>query len=105
MNARRVLPFLLMVGAVMMLMQHKRREFMGQCEEGEKRAKGSMEDALAAEKVHAQLYAQAQAAVAAAADATFGSVFVCGVCGFTIEGDAPDKCPVCSAPKDKLVTF
>ena len=38
MYARRVLPFLLMVGAVMMLMQHKRREFMGQCEEGEKRA-------------------------------------------------------------------
>ncbi len=37
MYARRVVPFLLMAGAVMMIMQHKRHEFMGQCEEGEQR--------------------------------------------------------------------
>ena len=35
MYARRVLPFLLMAGAVMMIMSHKRHEFTGQCEEGE----------------------------------------------------------------------
>jgi rubrerythrin len=25
-------------------------------------------------------------------------IFVCQVCGNTVEGDAPDKCPICSAP-------
>jgi rubrerythrin len=29
--------------------------------------------------------------------------FVCGICGFTYEGnDAPDKCPQCGAPKGKF---
>ena len=36
MYARRVVPILLMAGAVMMIMKHKRREIMGQCEEHEK---------------------------------------------------------------------
>ena len=31
------------------------------------------------------------------------AIHVCAVCGFTMEGDAPDKCPVCGAPKDKFV--
>ena len=35
MVARRVLPFLLIAGGVMMFMRHKRLELMGQCEEGE----------------------------------------------------------------------
>ncbi len=37
MYARRVVPFLLMAGAVMMIMQRKQHEFMGRCEEGEPR--------------------------------------------------------------------
>ena len=37
MYAHRVLPMLLVAGTVMMIMQHKRHEFMGQCEEGEQR--------------------------------------------------------------------
>ena len=37
MYARRIVPFLLIAGAVMMLMHHKRHEFIGQSEEGEKR--------------------------------------------------------------------
>jgi hypothetical protein len=37
MYARRVLPFLLIAGGVMMFMRHKRLELMGQCEEGEQR--------------------------------------------------------------------
>jgi hypothetical protein len=35
MYARRVVPFLLIAGGVMMFMHHKRLELMGQCEEGE----------------------------------------------------------------------
>jgi hypothetical protein len=38
MYARRVLPFLLIAGGVMMIMKHARLEMMGQCEEGEQQA-------------------------------------------------------------------
>ena len=37
MYARKVVPILLMGGAVMMIMSHKRHELMGQCEEGAQR--------------------------------------------------------------------
>ena len=30
------------------------------------------------------------------------SSFVCEVCGNTVYGQAPDKCPVCGAPKGKF---
>lgn len=73
--------------------------------EEEKRALGSMQDAMAAEKVHAGLYERARASASASADVELPTVYVCGVCGFTMEGEAPDKCPVCGAPKDKFVTF
>lgn len=66
--------------------------------EGEKKALGSMGDALAAEKVHAALYARAKAAIAAGKDMELPRVWVCPVCGYTMEGDeAPDRCPICNA--------
>ena len=37
MVARRVVPFLLIAGGVMMFMHHKRQELRGQCEVGEQR--------------------------------------------------------------------
>jgi rubrerythrin len=73
--------------------------------QGEKTAEMFLSAALAAEKVHAGIYKAAQAAVAAGRDIEAKPIHVCGVCGFTVEGDAPDKCPVCGAPKDKFVEF
>ncbi len=73
--------------------------------QGEKRALRSMGDALAAEKVHAALYAAAQAAVAAGKDAAVSTVWVCEVCGFTGEGEPPEKCPICGAVHTKLRKF
>jgi rubrerythrin len=35
----------------------------------------------------------------------FKPLHVCSTCGFTVEGDAPDTCPVCGAAKAKFVTF
>ena len=29
--------------------------------------------------------------------------YVCTVCGYVAEGEAPEKCPTCGAPKDKFV--
>jgi rubrerythrin len=71
----------------------------------EKRAQGSMEDALAAEKVHQGLYAAAKEAAGAGKDTELADVYVCGVCGYTMEGEAPDVCPVCGAPHARFAKF
>jgi rubrerythrin len=73
--------------------------------QGEKAAETFFNYALAAEKVHSGMYQAAQEAVAAGRDIGFRPVHVCSVCGFTMEGDAPDTCPVCGSPKVKFVTF
>jgi rubrerythrin len=81
-------------------------EFMQAAEaEGEKRALTSMHDAMEAEKVHARLYTRAKEATAAGGDLTTLALFVCPVCGYTMEGEAPERCPVCNAPSSKFVTF
>ncbi len=73
--------------------------------DGEKRAAGSMHDAMEAEKVHAGLYARARESVTGGADMATVAIFVCPVCGYTMEGEAPERCPVCGAPSSKFVTF
>jgi len=73
--------------------------------QGEKAAETYFNYALEAEKVHHGMYQAAAESVAAGRDIAFKPIHVCSVCGFTMEGDAPDKCPVCGAPKDKFVTF
>ncbi len=73
--------------------------------QGEKTAETFFNWALAAEKVHAGMYRTARAAVETGGDIDFKPIHVCSTCGFTMEGDAPDKCPVCGALKDKFVTF
>ncbi len=81
-------------------------EYMAVAEQqGEKKALDSMEDALAAEKVHAGLYAKAKEAVAAGKDVDLGTVWVCEACGFTGEGEPPDRCPICGAVHTKLRKF
>ncbi len=73
--------------------------------QGEKTAETFLKAALAAEKVHAGIYRAAWAAVESGRDIDPKPIQVCSVCGYTVEGDAPDKCPVCGAPKDKFVAF
>lgn len=50
-----------------------------------------------AEKSHAELYQKALNEFDGNNDYYF-----CSVCGFIHEGSAPDKCPVCGAPKEKF---
>ena len=71
----------------------------------EKRAQRSFEWAYAAEQTHKALFEKAKKAVKDKDDVELGPVQVCEVCGYTLEGDAPDKCPVCNAHKDKFNTF
>lgn len=51
--------------------------------------------ALQAEKVHSKLYGRARETIAAKKALDVAAVFVCETCGYTFEGAAPDKCPVC----------
>ena len=74
-------------------------------EDEEPQAVFTTKAALAAEKVHQSLYRKAREAAVKGVDAELGPIHVCGVCGFTVEGEAPDKCPVCGAPRDKFVKF
>jgi rubrerythrin len=74
-------------------------------DQGEKMATTYFNFALAAEKVHAELYKRAKESVDKGQDLGYFPIQVCSVCGFTVEGDAPDKCPVCGAPKEKFVKY
>jgi rubrerythrin len=73
--------------------------------QGEQSALTSLGRAMAAEKVHAGIYTKAREAVDRGDDYGSAPVHVCSVCGFTMEGPAPDKCPVCGTPKQKFVEF
>ena len=71
----------------------------------EKAAVRSNSWALEAEKVHAGMYEMARQAVLAGEDAIVGDVYICQLCGWTVEGDAPDKCPLCGARREKFTKF
>ena len=71
----------------------------------ERQAKRSMGDALETEKIHLALYETAKAAINAGGDAAFDNLWICDVCGWTGEGEAPDQCPLCKAKKERLQRF
>jgi rubrerythrin len=72
-------------------------------QEGDKPAEFSFKFALAVEEIHHGLYQEAIAAVKSSSDLPARKVYVCPVCGNTVYDSAPDKCPVCSAPKVKFL--
>ena len=63
-------------------------------EEGNKTAERSFVFANEVEKVHAELYQNALDNLDSLEAADY---YVCSVCGMTVEHEAPDRCPVCSA--------
>lgn len=67
--------------------------------EGEKAAKTSFMNANAVEEVHAGLY---QKYLDNIASIPIAEIFVCQVCGNTVEAAAPDVCPICGSPKAKF---
>jgi rubrerythrin len=70
------------------------------------RVMGGIQDtaanAMAVEETHHDLYTQALEAVKAGKDLSQTQIFVCPVCGHTVLGEAPDKCPVCGALKARF---
>lgn len=64
--------------------------------EGNKGALRSFNFANAVEKIHHALYQKALDNLGKNAETDY---YVCGICGYTAEGEAPDECPVCKAKK------
>lgn len=63
--------------------------------EGHKEAERSFIFANEVEKIHAGLYQKMLDNLDSASEAF--DYYVCPICGFTAEKDAPDTCPVCNA--------
>lgn len=71
----------------------------------EKGAQRSIHYALEAEKIHAAMYSRAKEAVKSGKDLEVGQIYICSVCGYTGEGEPPDRCPICGATRDKFKLF
>lgn len=71
----------------------------------EKAAIRTIHWALETEKVHLEKYERAIEAAKSGKDVELGVLHVCSVCGYTMEGEAPDVCPICNAKKEKFARF
>jgi rubrerythrin len=65
-------------------------------------ALGSFQNAMKVEKLHYALYSQAAATLQTGGDMPQTSMYVCSICGNTVSGSAPDKCPICGNDRDKF---
>ncbi len=70
--------------------------------ETNKAALTTLKHAMAVEEVHYNLYGNALKAVKMGKDLPAQRVHVCSVCGYTVEGNAPEVCPVCGARKERF---
>ena len=71
-------------------------------EEGNKPAEFTFKNALAVEEVHYSLYEKALEAVKDGGDLPEGKIYVCSVCGNTVENDVPAICAVCNVLGEKF---
>jgi rubrerythrin len=79
-------------------------EFLAEAEkEGNKPAVVSFKNALAVEEIHHSLYSNALKAVEGGSDLPAQKIYVCPVCGNTVLGKVPEKCPICNVPGTKFV--
>ncbi len=63
-------------------------------------AKISFSGANAVEQEHADLYKKALESVNSGKDLEEKDIYVCQICGHTVEDEAPDQCPICKAKKE-----
>lgn len=71
-------------------------------QEGNKEAAWSFDVANKVEEIHAGLFSKAVEDVRNRKQMAEIDYYVCSVCGNTVEGMAPEKCPICGAPKTKF---
>lgn len=61
----------------------------------EKEAVNAMKFAVAAEKIHAELFGKAKSAVDKGTDLAAEKIFLCPVCGFVTLSEELEHCPIC----------
>jgi len=71
----------------------------------EKGAIRTMTYAMEAEKIHAEMYADARQKALVGQDIEAGEIYICPVCGFTHVGEPPERCPVCKVKKESFKVF
>ena len=77
--------------------------FIEQAEsENNKRAEISFKYANEVEQIHHKYFEEAIKAFDVVQQLKDEPYFVCQVCGNTIAGEAPEKCPICGAPASKF---
>ncbi len=69
-------------------------------EEGDRRTAQSFSQARDAEESHAELYKRAIGCMLREEPCVY---WVCDVCGYVVEGEPPETCPVCGARRNKFV--
>jgi len=78
-------------------------EFIEQAKaDGNKRAEVTFDHANKVEKIHHTLYGKALKALEEGQPLEDKPYFVCQVCGYTVAGEAPGRCPICQAPQDRF---
>ncbi len=71
-------------------------------QEKNQQATWSFDVANRVEEVHAGLFSNAAQALRSNKGLAQVDYYVCGVCGNTVEGEAPEKCPICGSPKSQF---
>ncbi|MFQ5906156.1 MAG: rubrerythrin family protein [bacterium] len=71
-------------------------------EEKNTEAVRSFDMANKVEEIHHGLYQKALAAIEMGEDLPLAQVWVCEICGNTLEGWQPQKCSICGAPREKF---
>jgi rubrerythrin len=78
-------------------------EFLAEAKkEDVKQAAWSFDVANKVEQVHAKLFQKAIDAMKGKREMEKVDYHVCSVCGNTVEGLPPEKCPVCGSPREKF---
>ncbi|MDD5591110.1 MAG: rubrerythrin family protein [Dehalococcoidales bacterium] len=67
--------------------------------DGEKKAADSFDLANKVEQIHHDLYQDALNRLDKGETMKLEPFYVCQYCGYTVEGEAPEKCPICGAPR------
>lgn len=58
-----------------------------------------------AEKTHAAFFERAKDAADQDNDLDLDDVGVCEVCGYTVEGEPPERCPICKAKRERFTVY
>lgn len=71
----------------------------------ERDAERTISWALQTEKIHLTIYQKALKAVEEKKDLETANIYICERCGYTIEGEPPERCPICGASREKFKEF